>query len=86
MNKVKTVLLIQVFNSFVSGVLTVVLPLMMKERNIDIVVMGLVFSSLPLIMQFSRMFFATVSDFWGRKPFFALNGILFLPSMGFFVS
>lgn len=48
----------------------------MKERNIDIVVMGLVFSSLPLIMQFSRMFFATVSDFWGRKPFFAFNGIL----------
>ncbi len=68
-------LLIQVFNSFVSGVLAVALPLMMKERNIDIVVMGLVFASMPLIMQFGRMFFATFSDFWGRKPFFLSNGL-----------
>jgi len=75
LNQVRTVLIIQVLHSFVSGVLTVALPLMMKERNIDIVVMGLVFASLPLIMQFGRMFFATVSDFWGRKPFFGFNGL-----------
>ena len=43
-------LLIQVSNSFVSGVLSIALPLMMKERNVDIVVMGLVFASMPLIM------------------------------------
>ncbi|UCG45835.1 MAG: MFS transporter [Candidatus Bathyarchaeota archaeon] len=76
MDQVKTALLIQLLHSFVGGVFAVVLPLMMKERNIDIVVMGLVFSALPLIMQFSRMLFATVSDFWGRKPFFAFNGVL----------
>lgn len=76
LSQIRTVLFIQVLHSFVSGVLTVVLPLMMKERNIDIVVMGLVFASLPLIMQFGRMFFATVSDFWGRKPFFVINGLL----------
>ncbi len=76
LSQTRTVLFIQVLHSFVSGVLTVVLPLMMKERNIDIVVMGLVFASLPLIMQFGRMFFATVSDFWGRKPFFVINGLL----------
>jgi len=70
------VLFIQVLNSFVSGILAIALPLMMKERNIDIVVMGLVFASLPLIMQFGRMFFATVSDFWGRKLFFVSNGFL----------
>jgi len=70
------VLFIQVLNSFVSGVFAIALPLMMKERGIDIVVMGLVFASLPLIMQFGRMFFATVSDFWGRKPFFVSNGFL----------
>jgi len=74
LNQVKTALFIQVLNSFVSGVLAVALPLMMKERNVDIVVMGLVFASMPLIMQFGRMFFATVSDFWGRKPFFVSNG------------
>jgi len=76
LNQVKTVLLIQVLHSFVSGILAISLPLMMKERNIDIIVMGLVFASLPLIMQFGRMFFAIVSDFWGRKPFFVSNGLL----------
>jgi len=76
LNQVKTVLVIQVLHSFVSGILAIALPLMMKERNIDIVVIGFVFASLPLIMQFGRMFFATVSDFWGRKPFFVSNGLL----------
>ena len=76
LNQVRTVLFIQVLNSFASGILAIALPLMMKERNIDIVVMGLVFASLPLIMQFNRIFFATVSDFWGRKPFFVSNGFL----------
>ena len=76
LNQVRIVLFIQVLHSFVSGVLAVALPLMMKEGNIDIVMMGLVFASLPLIMQFGRMFFATVSDFWGRKPCFVYNGLL----------
>jgi MFS family permease len=49
---------------------------MMKEKNITIIEMGLVVASLPLIMQFSRMLFAIVSDYWGRKPFFVSNGIL----------
>ncbi len=76
MSQVRVVIFIQVLNSFVSGVLGVVLPLMMKERNIDIAIIGLVFASLPLIFQLGRMFFATVSDFWGRKLFFVLNGFL----------
>lgn len=75
-NQVRTVLLIQFFNSFVSGVLGIALPLMMKERNIDIVIIGFVFASMPLIMQFGRMFFATVSDFLGRKLFFLSSGFL----------
>jgi len=76
MNQVRTVLLIQFLNSFVSGVLGIALPLMMKERNVDIVTIGFVFASMPLIMQFGRMFFATVSDFLGRKIFFVSSGLL----------
>lgn len=76
MSQVRTVILVQVLNSFVTGVLTVVLPLMMTERNIDIVTMGFVFAAMPIIFQLGRMLFATVSDFWGRKPFFMLNGCL----------
>ena len=76
MSQVRVVIFIQVLNSFVSGVLGVALPLMMKERNVDIVTIGLIFASLPMIFQLGRMFFATVSDFWGRKFFFVLNGFL----------
>ena len=67
-------------NSFVGGILTVALPLMMKERNIDIVTIGFIFASMPMIFQLGRMFFATISDFWGRKPFFVLNGFLSIVS------
>ena len=76
LSQVRIVIFIQVLNSFVSGVLGVALPLMMKERNIDIITIGLVFASLPMIFQLGRMFFATVSDFWGEKLFFVLNGFL----------
>lgn len=76
LNQVRTVFLIQVFHSFASGILTVALPLMMIDRKIDIVMIGFVFASMPLIMQVGRMFFATVSDFLGRKPFFVSNGVL----------
>lgn len=76
LSQVKTVLAIQVLHSFVSGIINVAIPLMMKERNVDLVVIGLVFAAMPLIMQFGRMFFATISDFWGRKFFFVSNGLL----------
>lgn len=48
----------------------------MKERRIDVVLIGFVFASMPLIMQFGRIFFATLSDLVGRKPFFTANGVL----------
>ncbi|UCG36810.1 MAG: MFS transporter [Candidatus Bathyarchaeota archaeon] len=67
---------IQILNSFITGVFWIALPLMMEERNIDIVTMGFVFASMPVIFQVGRMAFAIVSDFWGRKPFFLLSGCL----------
>ncbi|MFQ6065138.1 MAG: hypothetical protein ACE5L6_06650 [Candidatus Bathyarchaeia archaeon] len=76
MNQTKLTVLIQFLNSFISGVLTIALPLLMKERNIDIVIIGLIFACLPLIFQLTRMLFAIISDFLGRKLFFVLNGFL----------
>lgn len=75
-NQVRNVLFIQVLNSFVGGILGVALPLMMEARNVDVVIIGLVFAAMPLIMQLGRMVFATASDFWGRKMFFVSNGVL----------
>lgn len=48
----------------------------MKDRNIDVVTIGLIFASLPMIFQLTRMVFANVSDFLGRKVFFIFNGLL----------
>lgn len=76
LNPAKVVLLIQVFNSFISGILVVALPLIMKERNINIVAIGLIFSLMPIVFQFGRTLFAIISDFLGRKLFFILNGFL----------
>ena len=72
----RTVLTIQVLISFIGGVFGVALPLMMKEREVSIVVVGFVFAAMPLIMQFVRMVCATLSDFWGRKVFFVSSGFL----------
>ena len=47
----------------------------MKDRNIDVITIGLIYASLPIIFQLTRMIFATVSDFLGRKVFFILNGV-----------
>jgi MFS family permease len=49
---------------------------MMEQRGMSIALMGFVFAAMPLIMQLGRMFFATFSDFWGRKLFFVSNGFL----------
>lgn len=76
LNQTKIIFFIQVLNSFISGILIIVLPLLMKERNLDIVTIGLIFASLPMIFQLTRMSFAVVSDFLGRKLFFILNGLL----------
>jgi len=76
MNQIKNIIFIQILNSFVGGILYIVLPLLMLERNIDIVSIGLIYASLPMIFQLSRIIFAVISDLIGRKLFFILNGIL----------
>lgn len=79
-SEIRTVFCIQILNSFTSGILGIALPLMMDARHIDLIMMGLVFAAMPLIMQLGRMFFATVSDFWGRKLFFVSNGFMGITS------
>lgn len=76
MNQTKTTFFIQAFHSFIGGILIIVLPLLMRERNIEIVSIGLIYASMPIIFQTTRMILALVSDFVGRKIFFIFNGIL----------
>jgi len=67
---------IQIINSMINGILMVVLPLLMLNRGIDVVSLGLIYASLPIIFQLTRLFFATLSDVRGRKLFFVSNGVL----------
>ena len=75
-DQIRIVLLVHVFSCIAGGVLGVVLPFVMKQRNVGVVLMGFLFASMPLFMQLGRIFFAMLSDIFGRKVFFMLNGVL----------
>ena len=75
-NQLRKIFAIQAFNSLVGGILFVALPLLMRERNISIVEIGLIYASLPLVFQTFRLIFAILSDLIGRKKFFVLNAFL----------
>lgn len=75
LDQVRVALLIEVVYNFAGGLIGIALPLLMLKRNISIVAIGLVFASMPIIFQVTRMLFATISEFWGRKLFYVLSGI-----------
>jgi len=79
-SRVKKIFAIQIVNSIITGILTITLPLLMKERDIDIVQMGLIFSVMPMIFQLTRLSFGVLSDFLGRKIFLVFNSVLALLS------
>jgi MFS family permease len=72
--------LIQIINSVISGVLLVTLPLLMQDRNINIIEIGFIFAAIPIAFQITRLFLGILSDYFGRKIFFVLNGIVALIS------
>ena len=76
MENIKNVLALQGINVFAQGSLEVLLPLLLVERNINIESIGLIFALGPLIFEFSRILFAVLSDFFGRRKFFIINSIL----------
>lgn len=76
MDQPKKVIFIHVLNYFIIGIFTVLVPLAMEARNINIVTIGLIFASMPMIFQLSRLAFAVLSDLLGRKVFFVANGFL----------
>lgn len=72
----KKIFFIQALHALIVGTVAIVLPLLMRERKVGLISIGLIYASLPLIFQAARMIFALISDFFGRKIFFILNGIL----------
>lgn len=76
MNELNKVFSIQIINSLINGILMIALPLLMLSRGIDIVSLGFIYASLPMVFQLTRLLFATLSDVRGRKLFFVSNGML----------
>jgi MFS family permease len=59
-------------NYFVSGALTLIIPLLLLARNVSLAEIGLVLSVFPLIFLFSRLLFAAIADYVGWSHVFLL--------------
>ena len=81
---IQNAFIIQALNAFVYGSMTLLVPLLMIERGLDIESMGLIFAALPIMSQLLRMTFGIVSDFIGRKIFYKINSIMNLIFMGIY--
>jgi len=70
--QMKRVAAITFLNYFVTGGLTLAIPLLLLERNVNLAEIGLVISVLPLVFLFVRLLFAALADQLGWAPFFIL--------------
>jgi MFS family permease len=59
-------------NNFVSGALTLLIPLLLLAQHVDITQIGLVLSTLPLVFLVARLLFAAVADQVGWSRIFVL--------------
>jgi predicted MFS family arabinose efflux permease len=68
----KRILAITFLNFFISGGLTLSIPLLLLERNVDLVEIGLVISILPIVFLVARLLIALVADLRGWNRFYLL--------------
>ena len=60
-------------NYFVSGALTILIPLLLLERNLSIAEIGVILSVFPIVFLFARLIFAAFADYvgWSRIYLYA---------------
>ena len=68
----KRVNAITFLNYFVSGSLTLIIPLLLLAHNVSLAEIGIVLSILPLVFLISRLFFAAIADYIGWSHVFLL--------------
>jgi len=68
----KRILSITFLNSFVSGGVTLIIPLLLLDRNIDLIEIGIIISVLPLVFFIVRILFAALADLKGWNRFYLL--------------
>jgi MFS family permease len=72
----KRILSITFLNFFISGGLTLIIPLLLLERNVDLTEIGLILSVFPLVYMIVRLFMAAIADLLGWARFYL---VLFWP-------
>lgn len=72
---VKRVFAINFLDSFIFGITTVVVPLLMLERGISIATIGLVFALTPIAKIVVRVVSAALAEVHGERLFYSLNAI-----------
>ena len=68
----KRILTITFLNFFVSGGITLIVPLLLLEREIDLIEISMVLSVLPLVFFIVRLILATFADFKGWHRLYLL--------------
>lgn len=68
----KRILAVTFLNFFISGGLTLTIPLLLLERNVNLVEIGLVISILPIVFLIVRLLMAAVADLKGWNRFYLL--------------
>ena len=68
----KRILAITFLNFFISGGLTLVIPLLLLDRNVDLVEIGVVISVLPIVFMVVRLLMAVIADSKGWNRFYIL--------------
>ncbi len=72
-------LVMNILYVFITASLSVVVPLYLNYKNVDITLIGLILSLLPLIFMVLRLFFSSVADEIGTKTisvFYSLSNIV----------
>jgi hypothetical protein len=59
-------------NYIVSGALTLIIPLLLLARNVNLTEIGIVLSVLPLVFLSARLVFAAIADYIGWSHIFLL--------------
>ncbi|MCX6776849.1 MAG: MFS transporter, partial [Candidatus Micrarchaeota archaeon] len=68
--------IINFLDAFIANALSIIIPLLLVAKGVDVVQIGLVVSMSPVIFVVSRSIFAAMSDQVGVRKFFILNGAM----------
>lgn len=68
----KRILSITFLNFFISGGLTLIIPLLLLERNVDLTEIGLILSVFPLVFLVVRLLLAALADLVGWARFYLI--------------